>query len=58
MKTLVILEIDHERPIEHLANLIAGRAYTLPNVRDVQIMRTSKASETEDHGFALAESWE
>lgn len=32
MKTIVILEITHSKPIADLANMIAGRAYTLQGV--------------------------
>jgi hypothetical protein len=38
MKTLITLEIEHRKPIESLADLVAGRAYTLDNVTNVTVV--------------------
>lgn len=57
MKTIVILEIDHHKPIPALANLIAGRAYSIDGVTDAQLFRSPSArmDQLEDHGFSLDE---
>jgi hypothetical protein len=44
MKTLITLEIEHRRPIEHLEDLVAGRAYTLDNVTNVLVVATPTGS--------------
>lgn len=38
MKTTVILEFDHSKPIPDLANFAAQRAYTLPGVDNVTVV--------------------
>lgn len=37
MKTLITLEIDHTKALPLLADMVAGRAYTIDGVRDVRI---------------------
>lgn len=32
MKTIVIVEIDHDKPLPDLAAKVAGRAYSMPGV--------------------------
>jgi hypothetical protein len=57
MKTLVIIEIDHKKPIPFLANMIAGRAYTIAGVTNAEPFKspTPTAGNLEEHGFTLAE---
>lgn len=54
MKTIVILEITHSKPIQALPNLIAGRAYTIDGVKDARPLVLS-AYELERSGFTLRE---
>lgn len=37
MRTVLTLVIDHKKPIDHLSELVAQRAYTLPSVDDVNV---------------------
>jgi hypothetical protein len=58
MKTLVMIEVDHSKPIPALANMVAGRAYTISGVTNAQIVALpSQAStrELQEQGFTLAE---
>jgi hypothetical protein len=36
MRTLVVIEVDHRYDIPHLANMIAGRAYTIAGVTSAE----------------------
>jgi hypothetical protein len=38
MITIVSIEITHKKPIPNLADLIAGRAYTIQNVVDANVI--------------------
>lgn len=38
MKTLIQIEVTHYKPIPHLANFIAGRAYTIDGVSDAAVL--------------------
>jgi len=56
MKTIVILEITHSKPITALQNMIAGRAYTIDGVTDSKPVKL--ATDDVDHGqsgFTLRE---
>jgi len=57
MKTLVILEIEHAKPLPALANMIAGRAYTIDGVTDAHLVEspTGRADNLQQQGFTLAE---
>lgn len=57
MRTLVILEIDHRKPIPALANMIAGRAYTIDGVTNAEPFKSPLlgANELQDAGFTLEE---
>lgn len=57
MKSVVILEVDHKSPIPHLANLIAGRAYTIAGVSNAEVMKLAPLTpqELQEEGFTLAE---
>lgn len=37
-KTVITLEIEHEKPIEGLADKVAARAYTIDGVRDTTVI--------------------
>jgi hypothetical protein len=57
MKTLVLLEIEHRKPIKALANMIAGRAYTIDGVTNAEVFRSPMLGpeQLQDEGFSLAE---
>jgi hypothetical protein len=38
LKTLVIIEIDHNKPLPDLADLVAQRAWTLSGVNNVELI--------------------
>lgn len=46
MKTLILLEVEHTKPIESLWDLVAGRAYTIDGVSNVVQPEPSKALAT------------
>lgn len=37
MKTLVVIEIEHKKPLQNLAEMVAQRAYTLDGVEDAKV---------------------
>jgi hypothetical protein len=56
MKTIVIVEIVHDKPISDLADRIAGRAWTLDGVRYATAHVDEKTvADLEQAGFSLAE---
>jgi hypothetical protein len=57
MRTVVIIEVDHRKPIPALANMIAGRAYTIDGVSNAQPFKSPSlnAGHLEEAGFTLAE---
>lgn len=57
MKTLVILEVDHRKPIPYLANMVAGRAYTIDGVTNAEVFKLPSLtpSQLQNEGFTLAE---
>lgn len=57
MKTVIIIEVDHRQPIPHLANMVAGRAYTINGVTNAEVMKLSPMTpqELQSHGFSLSE---
>lgn len=38
MKTVLVIEVTHTRPIPDLEDIAAGRIYTMDNVEDVRIL--------------------
>lgn len=36
MRTLILLEVEHDKPIEHLATKLAGRAYNIQGVTNAE----------------------
>lgn len=57
MRTLVIIEVDHRKPIPALANMVAGRAYTIDGVTNAEVLKSPSLtlSELQEQGFTLAE---
>lgn len=56
MKTIVIVEITHDKEIPGLADKIAGRAWTLDGVRYSTARVDEKTvADLEDAGFTMAE---
>lgn len=55
MKTVVILEITHTKPITALANMIAGRAYSIDGVSDAQVVKLAIDEAQHESTFTLRE---
>lgn len=57
MKTLIIIEVEHRKPLPYLANMIAGRAYTIDGVTNASPFRSPgpNSDRTEETGFTLDE---
>jgi hypothetical protein len=57
MKTLILIEVIHRKPIPALANLIAGRAYTIAGVVNAEPFESPFATthELTQQGFTLQE---
>jgi hypothetical protein len=56
-RTLVIIEVTHQKPIPMLANMVAGRAYTIQGVTNAETFKspTLPGTELQEQGFTLAE---
>jgi hypothetical protein len=61
MRTIVVIEIDHAKDIPALADMIAGRAYTISGVRNAEVVKQVDAlpvvapERLQAMGFTLAE---
>ena len=59
MKTVVCIEVEHDRPIQNLANLIAGRAWSVSGVKGAEVMRAEQPGvdlhQLQRAGFSAAE---
>lgn len=57
MRTVVILEIEHSKPIEALADLIAGRAWNIAGVEGAEAVSSQsiKTAALKVNGFSPAE---
>jgi hypothetical protein len=57
MKTILIIEVEHRKPIPALANMVAGRAYTIDGVTNAQPFKSPSVGgvDMEAEGFTLAE---
>ena len=61
MKTLILLEVEHSKPIPYLASMIAGRAYTIDGVKNAEPFQSPfkgselRTRELQEQGFTLAE---
>ena len=53
MKTIVMLQVEHDKPIPALANLIAGRAYTISGVKDAEPYTVRPMTYDELHGVGF-----
>lgn len=51
MKTIITIEVTHDKPIADLIDKIAGRAYTLDGVKDVtaELVEEKPAHDEEAH---------
>lgn len=38
MKTIVTIEVEHDRPIPEIANMVAGRAWSINGVRRAEVV--------------------
>lgn len=57
MKTMIVIEVHHVKEIPHLADMVAGRAYTIDGVRDAQgvSLPRFKVTDRDEHGFTSRE---
>ena len=57
MRTFILLAIDHRKPIPELANMIAGRAYTIDGVTDAVELKQEELTpeQLQAQGFSLEE---
>lgn len=58
MKTLILLEVEHDKPLPHLAGMVAGRAWSLPGVTRADVLPTQAEQSFHDMrgmGFTPAE---
>lgn len=57
MKTLVIIEVEHRKPIPSLASMVAGRAWTIDGVTSSEVVRSPSVTlgELHEQGFTLTE---
>ena len=57
MRTLLIIEVTHDRPIPSLAQMVAGRAYTINGVRNAEPVASpyDDRKQLTDQGFTLDE---
>lgn len=63
MRTVVCIEVEHDKPIPALANLIAGRAWTIGGVTAAEVMVPETYSATQGaevnrlqrQGFTMSE---
>lgn len=57
MKSYVLLEITHDKPLPALASMIAGRAYTISGVTDAVELKQQELTpeQLEAQGFSLGE---
>lgn len=53
MKTRVTVEIEHDRPLPHFAEMLAGRAWTMPGVKHAEVVPPEHY--TDSQGFTAAE---
>jgi hypothetical protein len=56
VKTLIVLEIDHRKPIPALANMVAGRAYTIDGVTNAEPYKLRALTYDELHGIGFTEA--
>lgn len=57
MKTLITIEVEHNRDINELANMIAGRAYTIQGVTNAEVVPPTSplAQDLRYEGFTTEE---
>lgn len=42
MKTVICIEVEHDRPIPALANLVAGRTWSIDGVKGAEVMQPQR----------------
>jgi hypothetical protein len=40
MKTIITIEVEHTKPMPHLANMVAGRAWSIDGVKHAEVVLT------------------
>jgi hypothetical protein len=56
MKTICIIEVEHSKPIPHLAEMIAGRAWSMDGVTRAEVVKQNLTpDQLHSEGFTLAE---
>jgi hypothetical protein len=57
MKTVIVLEIEHRKPIPQLANMIAGRAWSIAGVSGAELLPVNGGTDRDlrDQGFTAGE---
>jgi hypothetical protein len=55
VKTVIVIEIEHSKPIARLANLIAGRAWSIDGVEKAEVLPTNEESGRPHNLFSDAE---
>lgn len=59
MKTVITIEVHHDRPIQHLADMVAGRAWNINGVNRAEVVPAEvvglSVKELQAAGFTSAE---
>jgi hypothetical protein len=56
MKTVIVLEIEHRKPIPQLANMIAGRAWSVAGVSRAEVLPVNGTDgDLREQGFSASE---
>lgn len=55
-RTLIVIEVEHDKPIPHLANMVAGRAWSIDGVRNASLADINGGElEMRQSGFTASE---
>lgn len=54
-RSYVVLEVVHTKDMPELANMIAGRAWTISGVEGVEVVKPGSADDLRCRGFSEAE---
>lgn len=55
MRSVIVIEIEHKQPIPHLADMVAGRAWSINGVSRAEVVQQRTPQELEAMGFTMAE---
>lgn len=59
MRTVIVVEVHHSKPLPHLADMVAGRAYTIDGVTNAEVVKDNQRSlsveELQALGFSMEE---